>query len=244
MERTGDREYFQLLHFLHGLRLFRGLEWLPVRKSETPDFEVEDESGHLIGIEVAEAPLSQSWADTQDDAECVFRALRPIIRRHSVELTFLFPIDWSALAAQVLELETWSEGELAARSRPGAAEFSLAHRGLDCEIKVKRSAGGAIWHFDSDGQTQADLDRRCSDLAVGIRLAVEKKLWRVRRNGFRKPRKAPALRPCHLVLYPNSDFGRGVEEACQIFRQGPAIPVNSHFDSVWVANETFMDQII
>ncbi len=243
MERAGDREYYQLLLYLHARKLDFGDEWLPLKKGETPDFIVDDSHGSRIGVEVGEAPKSQAWADAQDCAECVFRAIRRLVRSQRVILTFLEPFDWQAVSKEILPFRAWLKEEILGLPARMQHCRDIRFQSADCQVTIERARTGMILSHDPEGLSGDDVDRLTLDLAAGIRFAVHKKLFKTEPGGGTRERKRPSIRPCHLVLYPNDDSGADVARSCELVRLGPPLNASSHFDSVWVSNENLLLQI-
>ncbi len=116
--RGADREYYQLIHFLHGLKIETGRELLPIAKSETPDFLLSEGPAGPVGAEMSEVPISQAWADERDAQARVTRELWPVLAAHQVSVTFEYRTPWMALDASRPALAEWLNSELALAPDP------------------------------------------------------------------------------------------------------------------------------
>ena len=53
------------------------------------------------------------------------------------------------------------------------------------------------------------------------------------------------MRPCQLVLYPNSgSFGADIASAVPRVRSGLTVDISSHFDAVWLSSEKEIHRIV
>lgn len=230
--RGVDREFYQLIHFLNGLRAHTGEELLFVDKQETPDFRLETPSGSSVGAEMTEAPVSRAWAAEHDAEEEFLAAIREVLGEQPIRLHVFEPPSWQALVSRLPEAQAWLRQEL--QSWDSSKQSTRLHsEDLGLSMHVSPWSHPAITLSDERGLTGDDIAAGTLELEESITLAISGKLTKA--GG--RPRKPPSIRPCHLVIYPNHDFGQDLEAAVEKFRTREPIDVSSHFDYVWLSDD-------
>lgn len=231
--RGVDREFYQSIDFLHGLRAHTGEELLFLDKGETPDFELETASGSSVGAEMTEAPVSRAWAAERDAEEVFLAALREVLGEQQIHLHVFEPPSWQGLKSRLPDVQTWLRQELQ-RWDSSRQTTRLYSEDLGLSMEASPLPHPAIITLsDERGLTGEDIAAGTLELEESIALAITGKLTKA--DGT--PRKPPCIRPCHLVIYPNYDFGQDLEAAVEKFRTRAPIDVSSHFDYVWISDD-------
>jgi hypothetical protein len=234
--RNADREFSQLLSFLHFLRFQTGKELLYHSKLETPDFILEDEEGCLVGAEMTEASISDQWDKEEEASDKVLRCIHAQLQYHFVYIHVRQPTSWIPLAERTSEIEEWLLRELPSINTPND-EVSLVNNELDLVIELTRSeeTPSCIATSGLAPQTYSEIQERSREMLETLRERIENKIVS-RKTGQLK--KVPAIRPCHLVIYPNHDLGVDLDSTIERFFQQPPIKVKTHFDHIWISSET------
>lgn len=229
-QRSRDREFYQLLLFLHGLKMTAGVELLVLARGETPDFLLETALGGTIGAEMTEVPVSRPWSKAKVAEERFFKAVRPMLQDAAALLSIRPAGNPSRVWRHAEELRN-RVSVLVARCVSQNREVDAAYPDLGIErLRVKPSSplAGTIWL--SDGSDPAD---RIRELARSLQRAVADK---ISRRGRGRPK--PSVRPCMLVLYPNHDLDwEDADDALTRVRREGLPATGSHFDEVWLCQE-------
>lgn len=238
-ERGTDREFYQLIHFLYGLRHYTGEELLLLAKGETPDFDLETTAGTLVGVEMTEAPVSREWAAERDAEEEVLAAIWDVLRQRHIHIHVFELNSWQVLEERLPDFSVWLQERL--QNYEGSPRaLQLTSEDFVFTAEVSPWPYPAITVSDQRGLTGEDIAVGTLQLEESIALAILGKLEKP--NG--RPRKLPRIRPCQLVIYPNHDFGQDLEDAVERFSARSRIDVSSHFDSVWLSDERSIARLI
>lgn len=205
--RRVDREFYQLLTFVNGLRAATGEELLFVEKGETPDFRLETTAGLPVGVEVTEAPVSWEWAAERDAEEEFLKMAWSVLGQRGIHLHILEPPSWRILETRLPEAEAWLLDTLA-QWETHREPTRLSSAALELSIEPSSWPHPAITVSDERGLTGDDIQAGTLQLEESIASAITGKLQRP--DG--RARKRPEVRPCHLVIYPNHDFGQDLDD--------------------------------
>jgi len=237
--RGTDREFHTLLRFLHWLRLLRGDSLLFVHKREAPDFLVEDEkTAQHVGIEVTEAPQSPAWADAQDLEAAINTELKTFAVANGITVHVRDRSKLPDLHGSRDRIETIAKLSCAVRLKltglaDSRGEALVAVNGLRLVLTIAEAAGRGprVWWESSSSGPEIREEERA--LVASISQRISKK----------QAGTAPAIRPCHLVLYPNVEAGVDLGRAVEEVKTAVSGVAESRFDFVWMAGERFFDQI-
>lgn len=234
-----DREFYQLIHSLHGLKACVGRELLLREKRETPDFAVEDGDGSVVGVEVTEAPQSRHWAREMDAREVIYQAVKAAVGRASVSVVISDPPSWQDAAAVVQADQDLME-QIAPRIRRIRKLTQLEIAGTKLRLTCRPAKIPIVFTADDRGETSADDVATTAEMSQTTTACIEKKIVK---NG--KPRKPPGVRPCYLVVYPNSD-SLGVDLPDVANRAGGSLSVDptKYFSEVWLSSENWIGSIV
>jgi hypothetical protein len=111
---------------------------------------------------------------------------------------------------------------------------------LGLSVEISSSPSPLIFTSDRRGIIGDDIERGTLHLEESITLAISKKL--ATPDG--KHRRPPRIRPCHLIIYPNHDFGQDLHTAINRFHMRPPIEVASHFDQVWISDDSCVARLL
>jgi hypothetical protein len=242
--RRTDREFYQLLGFLHFLRSIEGRELLFFAKGETPDFTLEDAKGAQLGVEMTEASISDEWDKERDEQEEVFDLIREEIRGRNVYVHMSTSKSWRVLNSNREPFKLWFRSEL---ERIGTVDrrvrMSSSELEMDIEVSPCNGSGDYISWSDPRGETGGDIERQTNELRATLRERIERKLAKVGGGRFSE-RARPSIRPCYLVIYPNVDLGPDLSKAIGDFLAQPATDVSSHFEEVWISGDRLFTRLI
>jgi hypothetical protein len=145
--RKADKEFYQLLHFLHALRAQTGEELLFYAKQETPDFKLKDANGREVGAEMTEVPISEEWYQGQDAAAQVLSLVHAQFKDQFVHIHVRQPLSWLALSDRLSEIQRWISSEV---SRLGAIKSKITLENDDLGLKIdlapaKTLPSGIAW---------------------------------------------------------------------------------------------------
>jgi hypothetical protein len=234
-----DKEHYQLICYLHGLVLHTGERLIPIDKGETPDFTLMDEAGsQSIGVEMAEAPASQAWADEQDVAAIVIDALSGWLASANRDILIDEPCSWELWRDDLTTLEQAVRDALALA--PGGDRFPVVCAHLNFKAELTPGEGtGLVMRHNLDGQGWSDRAQATQKMADGIIESIKKKL--VKKNGL--PRAKPSVRPCDLVLYPNTDDWPDWDEVFRLAVGQMPTGWSTYFDRIWLSSENRFGQL-
>lgn len=243
--RRLDKEYYQLLDFLHFLRAAEGRELLFVSKHETPDFILEDGAVGLVGAEMTEASISDEWDRESDAEEEVLAVVRSALGERILCARLQKPDSWLPLAGRLDDLKRWlrSEFQRVEETPDRAIHLNNEEIGLALEVSRRTDGRADIFLSDHRGQTGADIERETQELQKTLRDRIEKKIARIR-NGRRIERQRPAIVPSYLVVYPNAGLGPDLKKAVREFLRRPPIDVSTHFERVYLSGEGSFVQLM
>lgn len=236
-ERGLDREFYALLLFLHSLRAQTGQELLFAAKQETPDFVLEDEEGKRIGVEMTEASVSDAWDKERDAEKRVLDVVKVSAEPLPLHVHILEPNSWLPLLDRLTAVEHWWKVQLELIGLP-LKKTTIKNQELELAIQLSPAPRFSLSWSDPRGKTGTDIQRESLQLQATLRERIQKKIVK---NG--KLRRQPSVRPCYLVVYPNHDLGQDLEEAVKEFFKHPPVDVQSHFDGVWLSNETWLAKL-
>lgn len=240
--RNVDREFYQLLHFLHWLRITAGQEFLFHQKGQTPDFILEDMAGQPLGAEMTEASVSDAWDRERDAEEKVLNLIRNNAGQLPLLLVVREPASWLPVAENLGDLELWMVAKLQQTDLGARATLENADLGIVFDISPSPTEGFGLVIENLTPGTGDKVERETRSLQETLRQRIENKIERIK-EGRRAARRLPSIRPCWLVVYPNYDLGQNLEQAVQNFFEHSPIDVSSHFDAVWLSGERALVQL-
>ena len=221
-----DVEFYQLLSFLHFLRFETGREMLFFDKRETPDFILEDQTGGLVGAEMTQAWTSIAWTREHVAKTETLRFIGRRLQHFDVHVHLETPL-WRPLRKRRAEIVEWIVGEVANIGIP-TTEVSLQNRDLNLRLKLRPAEGRQGISHGRAGPNKLDTEKQSRAMHVSIQETLRRKV-----EG-----PEPAVKPCHLVIYPYHDLGTDLEKVIAEFFQHPTLDVSSHFSEVWLCGET------
>lgn len=240
--RNVDREFYQLLMFLHQLRAIEGEELLLFKKGETPDFILQDAKGRLVGAEMTEVSISEEWDQEHDTEAKVLDLLKLHSRGLNLYVRITRPSSWLPLTEQLPDFEEWFRAELD-RNMPVEAAVTLESPFGLC-VEVSPSSTGESWIILEDlGMAGSEIEIETLAMHETLRRRMGKKVYRIK-SGMTFPRPRPSVRPCHLVIYPQHNIGQDIGDVVSQFLANAALDVSSHFDAVWLSGETGICRLV
>lgn len=232
-----DREFYTYLQFCHNLRAATGEELLFEQKCERPDFVARGSGETLIGVEISHTAVSDDRDKEKDAEDAVLEAIREIVVSWPCHVKVCVRRSWVAASERLEELRTWLDQQI---KRVGSSSEPIELVNSDLQLRITLSPCGdgpkGLSWLPSRPTTGSELERDAREFEKTLRFRIEKKLYR-QRNGERKSRQPPAVRPCYLVLYPEHELGEYFKEAIEAFEGQPGIDTSSHFDQVWLSGE-------
>jgi hypothetical protein len=223
-----NREFYQLILFLHRLRAAHGEEWILSERGETPDFILEDCWHNRLGAEVSEVPVSQQWPDDQRAQAKVWAALKPLLRAKGLHLRVYDPC-WRQIEANLCAVQ-----ELVCAATLLDARISGLHVGFDAE--VYEGPGEPVLSSGSrDLKTSSDLQEAEETLALAV---LERFREKLRKKKTEEAREKPRIRPCDLILFPSGEPFVDLDRVAAIAAGKKDFAHESHFDRVWLSSET------
>lgn len=240
--RRVDREFYQLIGFLHGLKAAEGTELLVVSKNETPDFLLEDSNHVPIGAEMTEASISDEWDAERDAEECVLDVIGEEIQGLPLRAHISTPPSWRELVPSVSKLRDTLQEQLQNLPKLTKDGVLLPAREFLLEIQLFpcKPQRGYISVSNHRGIVGSEIRHQSSLMQKTLRERIEKKV--AKKSGQQK--KRPSIRPCHLVIYPQGDFSYDLEQAVRAFFESPPVAVKSHFDAVWLSGEKTLVRLV
>lgn len=235
--RTTDREFHNLLSFLHCLRAGTGRELLFSTKHQTPDFILETTDGDEVGAEMTEVSISDEWDREQDAQRHFYNAILSRLGKHCVQVHVHEPASWSKILDRISAFDRWLQAETG-HTAIFANEVVLTNNELALQLTLTPSSEPLQWIMSNHPGPIGDHSKEMHDT---LRRRIQNKINR-RKNGGLK--KTPTVRPCYLVIYPNHDFGADLEEVVRQFLEHPPIEVHSHFEEIWLSSENRLVRLV
>lgn len=212
--RKTDREFRSLLSFLHCLRADTGLELLFSSKHETPDFILETTDGDKVGTEMTEVSISDEWDREQDAQRQFYDLILTRLGRHHIHVHVQEPASWLRIIDRLSAFDTWLQTETV-RITSVTDEIVLTNNELVLQLTLTPSSEPLDWIVSTSPGPIGDHSKEMHET---LRQRIQNKINR-RKDGSLK--RAPAVRPCYLVIYPNHDFGADLEEVVKEFFEHP-----------------------
>lgn len=232
--RKVDKEFYQLLSFLHCLRAATGEELLFAEKptQDPPDFSLKDAHGAWVGAEMTEVSISSTWDTEQDAQDQVLDVISARCQEIPAYVHVRKPGSWVPLTSQLEEIGAWLSSELVRLGRINA-EVSLVNAEFGFCVELTPATEPQTWIGCSDPRPR--VNTRSKEMRQTLQQRIYNKIFH-KKNG--QPRKRSSIRPCHLVIYPNHDFDADLDAVIREFLRHPQCDVCSHFDAVWLSSET------
>lgn len=241
--RLIGREFYSLILFLHQIKASTGEELLYLRKGETPDFILEDTSGNVVGAEMSEVPHSEQWSHEMDAESIVLDTVREAASHLSLSITIEEPTAqdnprfWRNLAERAEDLKSWLNAELS--SLRETKSVLLENPTIGIRVVAKGSDHGLIiWTQSLRGETAEDDARNEEEISNSLYSRLRAKIFKKTPSGKERLRQTPSARPCHLVLYPNTNsFGSNAHSIAGNLKNRLDFDPTTHFDHIWLSDE-------
>ena len=229
-----DREFYALLHFLpHYQRRSREnlvLDSYRGDTSDSPDFELVDDRGQRVGLEVTDAVRGERWYPEEISGERVLARLQAEFASDCLTLGILSRPSWSTLEGKIEEVVRWlhdvHEGNVSRepyfgnyRNSELELAVSLTHNETSLRVFCMGDGGG----LGSVGNAD---DRR---VAEAFATRIEKKC--------KGPR--PRLRPCILLVYDDVGVpvGEDYERVVELLHERIDWISGSNFSQIWLMDD-------
>lgn len=239
-----DREFSTLLRFLMLYRPASRQDLLLANyqgdTNLSPDFDLVDEAGKLLGLEVTELAGAEETYVEEEARERVESAIEASLLHRSVLLTVLTRPSWRDLEGCLGELLPWLQSVLKGEEksvRQGCKEIFRTRLGG----KLPRALGVEI--EARHGATDSRVGDLSGDNGSGrpwVGAEVEKRVsgWATKAISKKAKKPAPKTKPCVLVLYENSVLPLvDLRQVRRLVRDRLGPDFKSHFREIWITKE-------